>query len=96
MGYSAFDNLPPSFADFILAHVAGKIAESVEKNIWQGDDDGATAATASFDGFEQLVTSSTINIGSTTVDSSNVINFLGGMVDAIPSAFTDRDWETMQ
>ena len=71
--------------------VAGKIAESVEKNIWQGDDDGATAATALFDGFEQLVTSSTINIGSTTVDSSNVIDFLGGMVDAIPSAVYGKE-----
>ena len=91
MGYSAFDNLPPTFADFILAHVAGKIAESVEKNIWQGDDDGATAATALFDGFETLVTSSGINIGSTTVTSSNVIDFLGGMVDAIPSAVYGKE-----
>ena len=24
MGYSAFDNLPPAFADFLLAHVAAK------------------------------------------------------------------------
>ncbi len=91
MGYSAFDELPQNFSDFILAHVAGKIAESVEKNIWQGDDDGATAATALFDGFEQLVTSSTINIGSTTVTSSNVIDFLGGMVDAIPSAVYGKE-----
>jgi hypothetical protein len=27
MGYSTFDNLPPAFADFLLAHVVDKIAE---------------------------------------------------------------------
>jgi len=33
MGYSAFDNLPPSFSDFIIAHVAGLVAEKTEQNI---------------------------------------------------------------
>jgi hypothetical protein len=27
MGYSTFDTLPPAFADFLLAHVAAKVAE---------------------------------------------------------------------
>jgi len=27
MGYSAYHNVPPSFADFILGHVAAKVAE---------------------------------------------------------------------
>ena len=30
MGYSAYDNLPPAFSDFILAHVAGLVAEKTE------------------------------------------------------------------
>ena len=33
MGYSAFDTLPPSFQDFLLAHVAAKVAEKTEQNI---------------------------------------------------------------
>ena len=37
MGFSAHDNLPPSFADFLLAEVGGKVAESVETQIWQGE-----------------------------------------------------------
>ena len=27
MGYSAFDSLPPTFADFLITHVAAKVAE---------------------------------------------------------------------
>ena len=32
MGYSAFDNLPSNFSDFVLAHVAAKVADRTEKN----------------------------------------------------------------
>tara|TARA_S200002703_G_C3787234_1_gene242781 strand:+ start:462 stop:1442 length:981 start_codon:yes stop_codon:yes gene_type:complete len=86
MGYSAHDNLPPNFADFIIGHVSAKVAESVEQNIWQGDDDGSGSHTL-FDGFEQLISSSTLSgVGSSTVDSGNVITFLGKIVDNIPTA----------
>ena len=47
MGYSAFDSLPPAFADFLIAHVAAKVAEKMENNIWKG----ATATAGEFDGF---------------------------------------------
>ena len=36
MGYSAFDSLPPSFADYLVAHVASKVAEEMETTIWSG------------------------------------------------------------
>ena len=36
MGVSAFDSLPPSFADFLIAHVAAKVAQKNETNIWSG------------------------------------------------------------
>ena len=86
MGYSAHDNLPPNFADFIIGHVSAKVAESVEQNIWQGDDDGSGSHTL-FDGFEQLISSSALSgVGSSTVDSGNVITFLGKIVDNIPTA----------
>ena len=35
MGYSAFDNLPPSFADFLVAHVAAKVVQRTETSIWE-------------------------------------------------------------
>ena len=86
MGYSAHDNLPPKFSDFIIGHVSAKVAESVENNIWQGDDDGSGSHTL-FDGFEQLISSSALSgVGSSTVDSGNVITFLGKVVDNIPTA----------
>ena len=86
MGYSAHDNLPPKFSDFIIGHVSAKVAEAVENNIWQGDDDGSGSHTL-FDGFEQLISSSALSgVGSSTVDSGNVITFLGKVVDNIPTA----------
>lgn len=86
MGYSAHDNLPPKFSDFIIGHVSAKVAEAVENNIWQGDDDGSGSYTL-FDGFEQLISSSALSgVGSSTVDSGNVITFLGKVVDNIPTA----------
>ena len=52
MGYSAFDSLPPAFADFLLAHVASKVAEKTEQNIWRG----VTANAGEFNGFSRLLT----------------------------------------
>lgn len=37
MGYSAFDTLPKTFADFFIANMVGKIAEANEKSLWHGD-----------------------------------------------------------
>ena len=50
MGISTFDQLPPNFADFLIAHVAGKVAEKTEQNIWGGVD----ATAGEFDGFTTL------------------------------------------
>ena len=36
MGYSAFDNLPPKFSDYLIGHVSGLVAEKTENNIWKG------------------------------------------------------------
>ncbi|OUW18605.1 MAG: hypothetical protein CBD18_02395 [Opitutales bacterium TMED158] len=49
------DQLPPEFAQFLLLHVAAKIGEGIEENIWQGgtwDDDasGNELPTAASDG----------------------------------------------
>jgi len=83
-GISAFDSLPPTFADFLLGHVAGKVAEKTEQNIW-----GGTNATAGeFDGFTTLAAadSDVIDVTGTTVTAANVVDELGKIVDVIPSA----------
>ena len=84
MGYSAFDNLAPSFAEFVISHVAAKVADRTEKNIWSG----ATATSGQFDGFTAKLTadSDVIDVAATTVTAANVIAELGKVVDAIPTS----------
>jgi len=87
MGYSAFDNLPANFSDFVLAHVAAKVADRTEKNIWSGD----TGTSGQFDGFATLLAADTDlpagqDIVGTAVTAANVVAELGTVVDAIPTA----------
>jgi len=87
MGYSAFDNLPANFSDFVLAHVAAKVADRTEKNIWSG----STATSGQFDGFATLLAADTAlpsgqDIVGTAVTAANVVAELGTVVDAIPTA----------
>ena len=87
MGYSAFDNLPANFSDFVLAHVASKVADRTEKNIWSG----STATSGQFDGFATLLAAdgdlpSGQDITGTAVTAANVVAELGTVVDAIPTA----------
>ena len=84
MGYSAFDNLPPSFQEFLIAEIIAKIADQNEKNIWMG----ATATAGEFDGLVALATADgTVNdVAGTTITASNVIAEMGKVVDAMPSA----------
>jgi len=83
MGYSAFDNLPPKFSDFLLAHVAAKVAQKTEQTIWNG----AAATAGEFGGFtELLLADATVNdVTGTTITAGNVIAELGKVADAIPS-----------
>jgi hypothetical protein len=92
MGYSAFDSLPPAFADFLLAHVSAKVAEKTEQNIWRG----VTANAGEFNGFSRLLTLDaalpTANeVAGTTVTAANVITELGKIVDAIPASLYGKE-----
>ena len=84
MGYSAHDNLAPSFAEFVIAHVSAKVADKTEKNIWSGE----TANSGEFDGFTAKLTadSDVIDVAAATVTAANVVEELGKVVDAIPTA----------
>jgi hypothetical protein len=92
MGYSAFDSLPPSFADFLISHVAAKVAEKTEQNIWKG----VTANAGEFNGFATLLALDAAlptaqEIAGTTVTASNVVAELGKIVDAIPSSLYGKE-----
>jgi hypothetical protein len=86
MGYSAHHDLPPAFSDFLIAHVAAKVAQRTENSIWAGD----TSTSGQFDGLTtQIATDAALpsgqEVAGTTVTASNVITELGKIVDAIPS-----------
>ena len=86
MGYSAHHDLPSSFSDYLIAHVAAKVADRTERSLWSGD----TATNGQFNGITKLVSEdaalpSAQEITGTTVTASNVIDELGSIVDAIPS-----------
>ena len=94
MGYSAFDNLAPNFADFVLAHVAAKVADRTEKSIWSGDS--TVVGGGQFDGFATLLDAdgnlpAGQDLTGAAITSVNVLTELGNVVDAIPTAVYGSD-----
>ena len=83
MGYSAFDNLPSNFSDFLIAHVADKVAQRIETNIWTG----ANGTAGQFDGFITTLgaDADVVDVVGTTSTAANIIEELGKIADAIPS-----------
>lgn len=91
-GYSAFKVLPKSFQDFLVAHVASKVAAKNETNIWEG----VTANAGEYNGLSTLLAldaslPAANEVAGTTVTASNVITELGKIADAIPSALYTKD-----
>ena len=84
MGFSAYDNLPPQFSDFLIAHVADKVAQKMEQNIWNGTN----ANAGEFDGFKTtlLADADVVDVAGQAATSSNVAAEIGKVMDAIPSA----------
>jgi len=84
MGYSAFDTLPASFADFLISHAQEKVAQKIEQNIWAGADGNE----GEFDGLVALATAdaTVVDVVGTAITAANVVAELGKVVDAIPSA----------
>jgi len=96
MGYSAFDTLPPSFSDFLIGHIASKVAQKTEETIWQGVGTGASAVAGEFDGLVTLLEADTDlpagqDLTGVAITASNVIAQLGRVVDAIPSAVYGKE-----
>lgn len=98
MGYSAFDELPASFADFLIGHVAAKVAGKMEQNIWSGVDSNS----GEFDGYETLLAADAeLPAGQQIaavvggVDAGNVIAELGKVVDAIPTRLYGEEGLTL-
>jgi hypothetical protein len=91
MGFSAHDQLPPTFADFLIAHMAEKIAAENEVSIWRGED-----AAGKFDGFATLLAADAAlptaqEVAGTTVTAANVIAELDKIYQAIPATLYGRE-----
>jgi len=87
LGFSNFKELPKSFADFMIARVAERVAANIETAFWTG----ATATNGSFDGISTIVAldpalPAAQEVTGTTVTALNVVTELGKIVDAIPAA----------
>tara|TARA_R110002012_G_scaffold289435_4_gene482523 strand:+ start:2559 stop:3485 length:927 start_codon:yes stop_codon:yes gene_type:complete len=90
MGYSAFDQLPTSFADYLIAHVAAKVAAQNETNIWQG----VTANPGEYDGFEAIAAaggSGVIPVAGAALTSANILAEMQKVVDAIPNTLYGKE-----
>jgi len=98
LGFSAFDEIPKNFNDFLVSYVAGNVAQAVEQSIWQG----VGSTNGQIDGFELLLSASVATGGATgvlpartsggssalisgSVTTANVISKLQSVVETIPA-----------
>ena len=94
LGFSAFDEIPKSFNDYLVSYIGGKVAEATETNIWQG-----LASTGTFNGFENLFSASVAASGvlparvsggssaiiSGSITSANIIAKFDSIVQTVPA-----------
>lgn len=93
MGYSQYADLPASFSDFVLAHVAAKVSDFTETQIWSG-----AGGAGSFSGFATLLAADAalpaaqeIAAVAGGVNAANVIDEMGKVVDQIPTTVYGKE-----
>ena len=94
MGYSAFNpnGLPSSFADYLVGHVASKVAAANETNIWTGNLGGAQAGE--YNGLETLAAAdaTVLDVSSPiALTAANIIDEMQRVVDLIPNALYGKE-----
>ena len=102
LGYSAFDEIPRNFNDFLVSYVGGKVAEKTEQDIWSG----VSTTNGEFGGFENAFSasvavggatdvlpalSSSGQISSGSITSANVLEKLSEVYNTIPSAVYGKE-----
>jgi hypothetical protein len=94
LGFSAFDEIPKNFNDFLISYVGGKVAEATEESIWEG----VNSSNGQFGGFQTAFSASIAAGGATavlaaksgsiiisgSVTSANVLDKLNSVVNSIP------------
>ncbi len=97
LGYSAHDEIPANFNDYLVSYVGGKIAEKTEQDIWGG----LAASNGQFKGYLPAMSASAVVGGATdviqgasstgSIDSTNVIAALTNLYDSIPDTVFGKD-----
>lgn len=96
LGYSAFDEIPASFNDFLISYVGGKVAQATEVSIWTGN----AATNGQFGGLLPALSASAAAGGtgaviksaaSGSITSANVLTKLDSLVNAIPEAVYGKE-----
>ena len=103
LGYSAFDEIPRSFNDYLVSYVGGKVAEATETSIWTGDN----SLNGQFGGFETAFSASAATglttevqaartdgdgaIVSGSITSANVVAKLTAVYDTISAAVYGKE-----
>lgn len=96
LGYSAFDEIPKDFNDFLISYVAGKVAQATEESIWRG----VAATNGQFQGIYTALSSSVLAGNATapvtssvsgSITSANVLTALNALVDAIPATVYGKE-----
>jgi len=100
LGFSAFDEIPKSFNDYLVSYVGGKVAEATEQAIWQG-----TNINGQFLGFQSALSASIAAGGATAVlaaksgstiisgsiTSANVLDVMNSVVNTIPDTVYGKE-----
>lgn len=101
LGYSAFDQIPANFNDYLISYVGGKVAEATEISIWQGNN----ATNGQFGGFQTALSASIAAGGagavlparsgsaiiSGSVTAANVLSVLDSVVNTIPDTVYGKE-----
>lgn len=100
LGFSAFDEIPKNFNDFLISYVGGKVAEATETAIWQG-----TTANGSFPGFQTALSASIAAGGagavlaaksgsviiSGSITSANVLSVMNSVLETVPDTVYGKE-----
>ena len=99
LGFSAFDEIPKSFNDYLVSYVGGVVAQATEQSIWTG----SASTNGQFGGFLPALSSS-IAAGtgvisaksgsiviSGSITSANVLDKLNSVVNTIPNTVYGKE-----
>ena len=97
LGFSAHDEIPANFTDYLVSYVGGKIAEKTEQDIWGG----LAASNGQFKGFLPAMSASAATGGATdvvqgasstgSIDATNVVAALNNLYDSIPDTVFGKE-----